>query len=271
MAQKGEVEVIPWRHEIEGMAHEKAVEFIRNMPKNSNLGIEMSHQTYNIVSWLMDTIAGKSRTLHLSGNEERRWAKKYHNSPKATTEILSPYIEIFHECKKRNIRVLPIETSESRDVGAKKVVDAIGIKKTNQLREKIMADEIGSFLRNSGEKKMVALMGFNHVDGISSHLEREGFNVRRASLGREVDAEFARNIPLAKKYMDTKDRHASEVELLELDRQINFAFRTESSNQVIARLTEELRKPATIRKFTTLLKKRVRGEPIIKPPRRNLF
>ena len=160
MAQKTEVELLPWFHDVTLINQEKLIKYIKEkIPKNSFLAVEVSPhiftEKYNLIKKI-----GKESPLF---NYDTIWA----------------WVEVSHVCKKKNIQIIPIETivSSEKRKGVFPFSDRLVTReyiKLNIFAEKTFAEQVKVILKKFKRDKLFVLTGTFHTLNTQKELQKLG-------------------------------------------------------------------------------------------------
>ncbi|MBI2530447.1 MAG: hypothetical protein HYW05_04875 [Candidatus Diapherotrites archaeon] len=159
---KADVELIPWVHNFDTSAHEDVVNYVRGLPKNSHLATEITPERLSYYNRLLSVITGSVR--------------------KILPDVLAA-LEIMHECKKRNITIIPLETPVSREIIIKTYENKSSRYSTelaNKFRDQTFARILETTLKKFKGQKLPVLLGLQHValGEILNELRKRGINAR---------------------------------------------------------------------------------------------
>ena len=164
MKQKVEVELIPWAHRISSTVHGELIDYIKKVPKNSIIALEISQKLLDKIPDFLDIEQLEDMALSL--------------------------VELVLECKKRGIKILPLESIVSDAVGDRilrkrfvnKILrlteeeDVIGVIKENAFREINFARRISSIIKNFPQSKLIVITGYGHTKSVQTELKKLGIN-----------------------------------------------------------------------------------------------
>lgn len=148
--KRTEVELIPWTHAIDHGIHGDAINYIKTIPKNSFIVVEATAKYIEFMNKLVYKAPSEQFKLDWQG-----WA----------------YVELVHECKKRNITVIPIESLVPR-ISREREIQGIMITKKDVKREKAFARNIQTLLKRFNVRKLYALTGAGHTPALKLELKR---------------------------------------------------------------------------------------------------
>lgn len=190
MTQNTEVEIIPWAHSPYLLTHEDVVKYVKKLPKNSCLAMEIPPDNIVLLERLKEFIIATGDTKVADEFIERVWGKGLERLPEyGRRRFLSqPWatLEIVHECWKKNITIIPIETPLTARQGQKAILGVIGglgapegeVKMPKGVfgRERGFVRQIQTTLRKFKGKKLPVLMGPAHSLTVKRELENSGIN-----------------------------------------------------------------------------------------------
>jgi len=173
------IELIPWQHNVMRLQHAECVEYIKNLPKNSVLALEINLEAYSFFSRVISILSGhtiKGDITQKERMEAMATAEIVHNfltSPDEALPEKSEYLikelsaamEVINECRKRNINIEPIAAhlyvkSYSEALNEK---DLAKLVYTDTLFENALAENLYSLSAKYSGKKIFALCGIAHV------------------------------------------------------------------------------------------------------------
>lgn len=145
MQKETEVELIPWYHDFVSWYHGKVIDFIKSLPKNSVIAMEL--------------------TPKMQFPEERNFI------------AVGSVEEALHECRKRNLRILPIEVpaAKRRKVSPK---NEKGQLEWLRRREQKMIEQIRMHLQKFKGSKFYVVSGSGHAAALQKGLEEHGIKTR---------------------------------------------------------------------------------------------
>ncbi|MFH1391098.1 MAG: hypothetical protein ABIH20_02185 [Candidatus Diapherotrites archaeon] len=175
------VELIPWMHYFPTLAHEDVVKHVKRLPKNSTIAIELPQAHAELVNLAISSFRGEKRGLdRLSvGLDELR---------KVLPDDFWAVMEVLTQCKKRNIKVIPIESKALFDkvhsIDIERPRNHPELKATIDVdvkREKFFVNEIIKLLNSSRKSGVVhtrlyVLSGAAHCSPMRRMLLERGYN-----------------------------------------------------------------------------------------------
>jgi len=167
--KKGIVELIPEHHDIKSLAHEDVINYVkRGIPKNSFLALEISPGWLKVIRYAMNPKMHTGTAIDFYP-----LSKSFKDNP-----FMQSTIELLHECEKRNITIIPIETVVSVELARRSYgKKGIGTKlEADAKRSETMANQLASALYKFRGRKLYALTGAYHTEGIALRLRRMGIN-----------------------------------------------------------------------------------------------
>ncbi|MCR4335230.1 MAG: hypothetical protein NUV57_01700 [archaeon] len=146
------VELLPWIHHAGYPNHQDILEYIKKIPKNSVLALEIKPNYYD------------------------RLRHDYYYSPKGAHLAL---MQVIAECEKRNIEIVPLERAASRKyhpdkINADPLLDFLG----NFEADRKFAEAILQAGRIRKKPIIYALTGLAHSNGIAEHLKNNGVTAK---------------------------------------------------------------------------------------------
>lgn len=164
--QMAEVEVVPWLHNIGVNAHESVIEFIRSLPRNSTLCMETTEKE------LMKITRHPRRALDDIVNRRG----KHMSNPLA-------FFEVVHECMKRNIQIVPLESPilRAKALKAPKEMSKDSILEGARIsigRDNAFARATKTQLSTFKGEKLPALVALGHAAGVDQELNNLGIKSR---------------------------------------------------------------------------------------------
>jgi hypothetical protein len=151
-----EVELIPWRHDVNLQAHQDLIQAVRNLPRNSILLLEI---TQNQIDEFNSYLANHREDLNLS-----QYRQDLRDSRFAVYEI-------YLECLRRGIKVIPIEESVYRRRLEKQmnaVDDWYDVSFSNFKREEIMTRRIIEASKMYAGQKISVICGARHIPKLAN-------------------------------------------------------------------------------------------------------
>lgn len=168
------VNFVPWYHNYNSPWHMAVVEYIRTLPKNSAIAIEISATALENAGYTTYALNRVSEPNYAKPEIKRQILDLIE---KTQPDVLSTY-EILQECKKRNITVIPIE-SRTYYLAAKRAKNA---GQYNPQREKAFITQINTILEKSGIKDLTVIAGSNHILNVYDTLRAQGTSCNIVSL-----------------------------------------------------------------------------------------
>jgi hypothetical protein len=194
-----DVELIPWRHHVAQQMHADVLAYLKELPRNSSIGLEITPEAL-----------------------ERANA----NTEAIKPGLLQPpsffaMMELLAVCKSRNIRVVPLETQtlfKSHGRVQKKhsayfstVQDKLDVAKEQELINAEKARERGSVRRirevlpKIKRKPFVVIIGAFHTQPIQEQL-------RSVGISSNVNTRFTTDKAILKKMMDKNKKFRAAIE-----------------------------------------------------------
>ncbi|MEK6959241.1 MAG: hypothetical protein AABW59_04310 [archaeon] len=182
------VDILPWAHSGESALHRSLIDYVKKLPRGAEVFLEVSQDSLKFFDAVEDFVAGKevkaSKLMdQLKASSERIDAVSVGERHKliAKSPQTIAYVELINEARRRNLRLIPIETPVSRAnaVRALKNVDEFiydghgifagsELVRSNEFREKSFARQIRSLMNRN--KKYFAIVGLNHMDSVNREL-----------------------------------------------------------------------------------------------------
>ncbi len=194
-----EVELLPWVHVRRCLAHKNLIDYIRTIPKDSLLALEVNPQR------LERLMAGKRLVEKSAYKHYLRLtvSKSYRH----VYDMELAWKELLHECRRRNIRIIPISTPDldkmqtraQRKGDVKIEVESYIKAEKNYLRE----------IETTAQKsrgKIYVVTGLGHSPPLDSGLEQRRIKSR---IQTEIFAEKEKIEQLIE--LTRKQRKAFEV------------------------------------------------------------
>jgi len=178
-----EVEIVPWAHSIDSLSHELVVKYVKTLPKNSFLALELSS---NDLIELEKELVGPNAVNLLSPKYRDDFRHK---------KMSAAFLEILFECKTRNINVIPINSNIRKSQALKRTHALLGnaqiiignVQTLTDLKnrqaptlrfvaeaDKMLSENIISALKKINLNKLVVLTGVNHSAGVQRNLSDKG-------------------------------------------------------------------------------------------------
>lgn len=160
---KAEVEIIPWVHLLNLRAHKEVIEYIRSLPKNSKIGLEVSPKELGRVESFFSRwpgASGPAMPTFKPGVQGNKFA----------------FFELVFECNARNIEIIPLEAPAPQAMWRR---ERFGpkIEYASGKREEAFARQIESRIKKfSG--KLPVIVGCGHAVRVSKILENAGIKAR---------------------------------------------------------------------------------------------
>ncbi len=175
-----EIEILPWIHDINLNSQAQAITYIKNLPKNSIILMEIDDS-------------------HINGfNDIPNFLKA-----KGIDTSIAAVLEVYLECQKRNIVVLPLDNAniikkifDIRDreklSGAKEAEFTRGF---NAIREQVMLSRILSALKLHPKKNISVLIGGEHHERIYKALVENtpnGYSIKVNETSKRIYELFSK-------------------------------------------------------------------------------
>lgn len=116
MSQKPKIELIPWVHNAACRWHGDVINYIRSLPKNSTIAMEMTPGRWVFLGKMADIYVGKKPSIVRGGGGELELIPPESQLSAMSVQLLAAF-EIMHECGKRNITIIPIEVHSASAMG----------------------------------------------------------------------------------------------------------------------------------------------------------
>ncbi len=164
---KAKIVLVPWSHDISIRDQAKVVKFLRRIPKNSFIALEI--------------------TPRRLGDYIRKMGKTRKASPPIHPSIHpfdAAWLEVILECEKRNVKIVPLESEASIRLMSKYRGSAIppyhslGEIRHSMRREQTMAENIVAALPRKRIKRLFVLTGTYHTEGVAFELRRMSYSPR---------------------------------------------------------------------------------------------
>jgi len=182
------VEILPWAHSAESALHKSLIDYVKKMPRGSSVFLEISPEVSKFIGAVEDFISGKEVKQSKLADQLKASSKRMGMSSVgerhgviAKSTMTIAYVELINEARRRNLRLIPIETPVSWAKADKAVktanefiYDGHGIfagsefVRSNEFREKSFARQIRALMNRS--KKYFAIVGLNHLDSVNKEL-----------------------------------------------------------------------------------------------------
>jgi len=186
------VEILPWAHSAESALHAALINYVKKLPRGSQVFFEVSQDSLNFFDAVEDFVAGKEikgsklmdQLLTSSQIKGVAASSKRHGLIAKSPQTIA-YVEIISEARKRNLQLIPIETPVSRAKAEKAVnnvnefiYDGHGIfggsefVRSNEFREISFARQIRALMNHNN--KYFVIVGLHHIDGVNRKLRALG-------------------------------------------------------------------------------------------------
>ena len=212
------VDLLPWTHDASLVAHRDLVRHISTLPKNSIVLFESTPWAVKFATNLTNHFLGKKVNdgeVEESLNMILRHTEGYEDAEFQKNTLIA-VMDVLHECKTRNIKVISIEpenilktmrTDESAEAPIYTRKNALFVRK----REQQMTRLIKGALQQTRQQIVPCIVGAGHVISLREMLDKEGIktNVNTAfskeRLRDECDiSEKARKLALLGKEIEAK-------------------------------------------------------------------
>lgn len=171
-----DVEILPWAHDYALQEHKDLVDYVLSLPKGSTLALEISPGQIEIMQAIETLLQKRKITWKSTNLEAREVIKKYifRNRFGLFKHSLTPgelaLFELYHVAKKRDLKLVPLDTMVSRATKAH-----FSQEKSYSFREETFAKLIKQQKPNS---KIFAVVGMMHADGLNRQLQEFEINSR---------------------------------------------------------------------------------------------
>lgn len=231
------VEILPWLHYADKREHQDIIEYLKSLPKGSNLALEITPNMLRIIEREID------RSKGIDIPKETYMMRRFETKESSLSEYSESYVawfELIMTCRSRGIEIIPIEPP---------IVDnmkGLGNLTASMWREQRFYEKILDALHNIN--RLYVAVGLAHATSLEELLRKEVsvrintdlFGERKLMvedalrLEREYRAMyFDRNIPYQR------------LELNRSDFRELYTPRHERLNNLRGRLVSELRKRQT--------------------------
>lgn len=181
--KKAVVEIIPWIHDPRYLQHADIIKYIRALPKNSGLSLEITPAVLAAAGKVEALLIGRKPNTRGLGRDDKLLIKELSGAlPMQVFDRLPisslAVNEVINECRKRNISITPLETPVSSAKGGGghrfgatplEEKDARG-----RYREAAFARQIRARLWKFSGEKFPAIVGEFHVSGLKGALDKIG-------------------------------------------------------------------------------------------------
>ncbi|MBU2099700.1 hypothetical protein KKG83_01315 [Candidatus Micrarchaeota archaeon] len=223
-----EVEIVPWAHSIEESHHVQVVNYIKHLPRNSFLALELT---------------SKALSKYLSALNSRKLLEQLLQGktfPRVPAPVNSAFLDVILECAKRDISLVPIESSVryklSRRLRRRRYMTEF---EKLAVRDSAMSELSVTALKNKKIKKLYLVTGTGHVAGIQYNLSKADVKCKiktdifshKDSISEQIDI-FMRGVNA----LNRGDKVALDrlhVEFLNSLRELDFPARAFSDKQLI--------------------------------------
>ncbi len=157
-----EVEIIPWAHREDALAHVDTVRYIQSLPHHSVLLLETSPtELADIRQFAYDV--SQFQTVDAAISNLRRYAGKLAG------------VEIVHECRKNQIQVVPLRFSVAHRFSVKEPVNTSErVASVTRVNNTSFANQLARTLRHTNAEKVYALIGVMHVTALKNAADKMG-------------------------------------------------------------------------------------------------
>ncbi len=188
MSNVADVVFLPWVHRLNSIVHQRLLEYVERLPKNSIVALETLDN---------ELFSDEVRHKELSRYTPERLSVALKKT-EATTTILASY-EIQNACRRRNISIIPIESpvlmkrmhkiaQEMNRSGVEKTI--LEYERVNQAREEQVAEKIAQAA--VGKKRVYVIIGAKHIPLVQHLLQNKDVRTRveQSILGASRTDEF---------------------------------------------------------------------------------
>ncbi|MDO8427762.1 MAG: hypothetical protein Q7S92_00960 [Candidatus Diapherotrites archaeon] len=158
-----EIEIIPWEHSFNKQAHADVVSYVKSLPKNSVLALEINPQELATTQKYMDALTSVRGQATL---------------PLANTVQLA-LAELLLECSKKNIQIVPIRSiASSRSSKLKETKLGPLVHTVDLFPDHAFVRELKAALHKFKQKRLVVVVGFGHAGMVQGLLQLQGVSSR---------------------------------------------------------------------------------------------
>jgi len=182
------VEILPWAHSADSLLHRALMRQVKKLPRGSEVFLEVSQDLSKFFGAAGDFIAGNKAGSTELADKLMKSAERMgvvsvgerHRLFEKSPQVIA-YLEMMSEAKRRNLKLIPIETPVSRmkAVNSQKTAEefvyeghgmfaASEIVKADEFREMSFARQIRSLMNR--DRKYFAIVGLNHLDSVNRKL-----------------------------------------------------------------------------------------------------
>ena len=172
--QQAQVELLPWVHDVRFQAHKDLVEYVKKLPKNSVIALEITYRTIIRISRAMDILAGKApRSANLTKGEIKAVGDVF------LSNAGWMFMELLQACRARNHKIVPIDLG----FGGKRQPEfseeySVKHAKATRFADQHFADTISTLLSTFKQKlstlkqkKLFVVVGAAHVLNLQRELK----------------------------------------------------------------------------------------------------
>lgn len=181
MSAQAKVIMIPWQHAFDSSAHADIVKFIRSLPKNSIIALEINeqelHRAQKFASF-MDERLGVPENV-----------------------VSAASVEIVFECEKRNIQIVPLQTrvlirNYERELARGMLFGSFSdVSKTDLMFERDVVRFVSTILKKTNKSEVYVFTGLAHTIPIFDKLKSLGINA-------EVRTSFFRKRKMVERFIE---------------------------------------------------------------------
>jgi len=187
-----EVKLIPWVHHFGCQSHDAVIEFIKKLPKNSTIALEITFRElnfgYNLLSKIQKVIAEPIGQQQLKTNIDNY----FHNLKEEQILLVASMIEVIQACAMRNIKIVPIDSRNYKNQYMRRYNR--GTEETlsdNILREQHFANQIKTILKKYDKDKLFVITGSAHSISLKDILNHSGINTTlQKTIPEMTDEEY---------------------------------------------------------------------------------
>ena len=165
--QQARVELLPWLHDVRFQVHKDLVEYVKELPKNSVIALEIRYARIIRISRVMDILAGKTpRSANLTKREIEAVGDVF------LSNVGLALLELLQACRTRNHKIVPIDLG----FGGEREPEISGEysekhAKAMQLADQHFANTISTLFSTLKQKKLFVVVGVNHVLNLQRELK----------------------------------------------------------------------------------------------------
>jgi len=165
-----EIELLPWNHDFKSAHHKDLINYLLTIPRGSTLAIEMSPGFIDFFGMFNAMLRGQKVSPTSSNKEARALmarALRYNRFglvKSSMNDALWANFELYLAAQRRNLRLIPMETTASRYKAINEGFVAY------PFREQTFA----RIIAQQNTNKVYSVMGSDHVEEVQKYLKEKG-------------------------------------------------------------------------------------------------